>query len=117
MGYVVYVLQPSGATGFGQEFSAVHVNDWGKTTTGEIIEGTKKFLKMKIHEITRQLLEKFLECRHPVNIITKSHLVLRDLDLLSELAERRLCSVAISIPTLRGLTSGIVIVSDGRPFS
>jgi len=45
MGYVVYVLQPSGATGFGQEFSAVHVNDWGKTTTGEIIEGTKKFLK------------------------------------------------------------------------
>ena len=54
----------------------------------------------KIHEITRQLLEKFLECRHPVNIITKSHLVLRDLDLLSELAERRLCSVAISIPTL-----------------
>jgi dipeptidyl aminopeptidase/acylaminoacyl peptidase/thiol-disulfide isomerase/thioredoxin len=45
MGYVVYVLQPSGATGFGQEFSAVHVNDWGKTTAGEIIEGTKKFLK------------------------------------------------------------------------
>jgi len=43
-GYVVYVLQPSGATGFGQEFSAVHVNDWGKTTAGEIIEGTKKFL-------------------------------------------------------------------------
>jgi dipeptidyl aminopeptidase/acylaminoacyl peptidase len=43
-GYVVYVLQPSGATGFGQEFSARHVNDWGKTTTDEIIEGTKKFL-------------------------------------------------------------------------
>lgn len=43
-GYVVYVLQPSGATGFGQEFSARHVNDWGKTTAGEIIEGTKKFL-------------------------------------------------------------------------
>lgn len=54
----------------------------------------------KIHEITRQLLEKFLECRHPVNIITKSHLVLRDIDLIAELAERRLCSVAISIPTL-----------------
>jgi len=43
-GYVVYVLQPSGATGFGQEFSARHVNDWGKTTADEIIEGTKKFL-------------------------------------------------------------------------
>jgi dipeptidyl aminopeptidase/acylaminoacyl peptidase len=44
-GYVVYVLQPSGATGFGQEFSARHVNDWGITTAGEIIEGTKKFLE------------------------------------------------------------------------
>lgn len=43
-GYVVYVLQPSGATGFGQEFAARHVNDWGKTTSDEIIEGTKKFL-------------------------------------------------------------------------
>ncbi|MBN1164294.1 MAG: S9 family peptidase, partial [Candidatus Krumholzibacteriota bacterium] len=45
MGYVVYVLQPSGATGFGQEFSTAHVNDWGKTTAGEIIEGTGKFLQ------------------------------------------------------------------------
>ncbi|MBN1884725.1 MAG: S9 family peptidase [Candidatus Krumholzibacteriota bacterium] len=44
-GYVVYCLQPSGATGFGQEFSARHVNDWGKTTAGEIIEGAGKFLE------------------------------------------------------------------------
>lgn len=43
-GYLVYVLQPSGATGFGQTFSAYHVNDWGTTTADEIIEGTKKFL-------------------------------------------------------------------------
>ena len=43
-GYVVYVLQPSGATGFGQEFSAQHVNDWGKVVSEEIIEGVKKFL-------------------------------------------------------------------------
>ncbi|UCH85191.1 MAG: S9 family peptidase, partial [Candidatus Latescibacterota bacterium] len=43
-GYVVYVLQPSGAIGFGQEFSARHVNDWGITVAGEIIEGTEKFL-------------------------------------------------------------------------
>ncbi|MCP4659678.1 MAG: S9 family peptidase, partial [bacterium] len=42
-GYVVYVLQPSGATGFGQEFSARHVNNWGKTVAEEIIEGTKQF--------------------------------------------------------------------------
>ncbi len=44
-GYVVYVLQPSGTVGYGQRFSAVHVNDWGKTTSGEIIEATKEFLK------------------------------------------------------------------------
>ena len=51
-------------------------------------------------EITRQLLELFLEHRHPVTLITKSHLVARDLDLLKELASRNLCSVAISIPTM-----------------
>lgn len=44
-GYVVYVLQPGGATGFGQEFSAAHVNNWGITVADEIIEGTKKFLE------------------------------------------------------------------------
>jgi len=43
-GYVVYVLQPSGATGFGQEFSSRHVNDWGKVVSEEIIEGVGKFL-------------------------------------------------------------------------
>ncbi len=45
MGYVVYLLQPSGATGFGQEFAARHQNNWGITTADEIIEGTKKFIK------------------------------------------------------------------------
>jgi dipeptidyl aminopeptidase/acylaminoacyl peptidase len=44
-GYVVYVLQPSGATGYGQEFSAAHVNDWGKVVAGEIIEGARKFVE------------------------------------------------------------------------
>ena len=43
-GYVVYVLQPSGATGFGREFAARHVNDWGKVVAGEIIAGTRAFL-------------------------------------------------------------------------
>lgn len=44
-GYVVYVVQPSGATGFGQKFAALHVNAWGKRTAEDIIEGTKQFLK------------------------------------------------------------------------
>ena len=43
-GYVVYVPEPSGATGYGQEMAARHVNDWGKITAGEVIEGTRKFL-------------------------------------------------------------------------
>jgi len=43
LGYVVYTLQPSGTVGFGQEFSARHVNAWGKVTADEIIEGTKRF--------------------------------------------------------------------------
>ena len=41
--YVVYVVQPSGAIGYGQEFSARHVNAWGEYTANEIIEGTRKF--------------------------------------------------------------------------
>lgn len=43
MGYVVYVIQPSGTIGYGQEFSARHVNAWGKQTADDIITGTKKF--------------------------------------------------------------------------
>ncbi len=44
-GYVVYDLQPSGATGYGQDFSAAHVNNWGITVADEIIRGTKLFVK------------------------------------------------------------------------
>ncbi|MCU4164317.1 prolyl oligopeptidase family serine peptidase [Carboxylicivirga caseinilyticus] len=43
-GYMVYVLQPSGATGFGQSFSALHVNGWGTDAIDDIIDGTKQFL-------------------------------------------------------------------------
>lgn len=44
-GYVVYVIQPSGATGFGQKFAALHVNAWGKRTAEDIIEGTNQFIR------------------------------------------------------------------------
>ena len=43
LGYVVYVIEPSGATGFGQEFSARHVNTFGGGVADDIIEGTRKF--------------------------------------------------------------------------
>ncbi len=50
--------------------------------------------------LTRKLLAAFLEHRHPVSLITKGGLMSRDLDLLSELADRGLCSVAVSVPTM-----------------
>ncbi len=50
--------------------------------------------------LTRDLLTVFLQHRHPVTIITKGPLVCRDIDLLAELAASRMCSVAISLPTL-----------------
>jgi len=50
--------------------------------------------------ITRQVLEVCLETRHPVTITTKSDRVLRDLDLLRELAARRLVAVAVSVTSL-----------------
>ncbi len=51
-------------------------------------------------EITRQLLQLCLDYRHPVSIITKNALVLRDLDILKPLAEQNLVSVSFSIPTI-----------------
>jgi dipeptidyl aminopeptidase/acylaminoacyl peptidase len=45
LGYVVYTLQPSGTTGFGQEFAARHVNAWGKKTASEIIDGARLFCR------------------------------------------------------------------------
>ena len=43
LGYVVYVVLPSGASGFGQEFGSRHVNTAGEGPAQDIIEGTKKF--------------------------------------------------------------------------
>ncbi|XOZ35057.1 PA0069 family radical SAM protein [Halomonadaceae bacterium KBTZ08] len=54
----------------------------------------------KEHRITRRLLEVLLEYRHPVSIITKSSLILRDQDLLAELAAMGLCSVRVTLTTL-----------------
>ncbi len=58
------------------------------------------------YRITRQVLEVCLDARHPVTITTKSDRVLADLDLLAELAERRLVAVAISVPSLDPKLSG-----------
>ncbi len=52
------------------------------------------------HQLTRRCLEVLLRYRHPVTLVTKGSLILRDLDLLSELAEQRLVAVMISLTSL-----------------
>jgi DNA repair photolyase len=54
--------------------------------------------KMKI---TRSLLEVFLEYKNPVGMITKNSLILRDLDILSELAKLNLVHVMVSLTSLK----------------
>lgn len=50
--------------------------------------------------ITRKMLEVLLKYRHPVGIITKNSLILRDLDILKEMASMNLVGVSISVTTL-----------------
>ena len=52
------------------------------------------------YRLTRQILEVMLEFSHPVALVTKSASILRDLDLLKQLAEKNLVKVAISITSL-----------------
>ncbi|MDR9439714.1 MAG: PA0069 family radical SAM protein [Halomonas sp.] len=49
---------------------------------------------------TRAVLELLLECRHPVTLVTKGGLILRDLDLLRALAKQRLVRVMVSLTSL-----------------
>ena len=50
--------------------------------------------------ITRQIIEVLARFQHPFSIITKSALILRDLDLLAPLAEKGLVRVAVSVTSL-----------------
>ena len=52
------------------------------------------------HQLTRQILEVLLEHRHPVTITTKSGLIVRDADILAEMASMNLASVNMSVTTL-----------------
>src|SRR3954452_18041071 len=52
------------------------------------------------HQIMRRILEVLERFGHPVGIVTKSALVLRDLDILSRMAKRNLVKVALSVTTL-----------------
>lgn len=68
-------------------------------------------------EITRQCLEVFLKYKNPVSIITKNQLILRDLDILSELAKEKLVSVHLSITTLNPKLARILEPRASQPES
>ncbi len=52
------------------------------------------------HRITRSILEVMEAARHPVGIVTKSALVVRDIDILQRMAKQDLVKVALSVTTL-----------------
>ena len=54
----------------------------------------------RTHKLTRGILEVMLETRHPVMITTKSALIIRDLDILTELARLGLVKVALSMTSM-----------------
>lgn len=51
-------------------------------------------------QLTRRILEVLERTNHPVGIVTKSHLVTRDIDILARMAAKGLAKVAISVTTL-----------------
>jgi len=59
-------------------------------------------------EITRKILQVFFKYRHPVSIITKNTLILRDLDILSKMAELNLVHVSISVTSLKEETRRVL---------
>ncbi len=59
-------------------------------------------------QLTRKCLEVFLKYRHPVGIITKNALILRDLDLLKQLNEHGLIGVNISVTSLSEKTRRVL---------
>ncbi len=52
------------------------------------------------HRLMREILEVLERCRHPVTIVTKSVLVLRDADILGRMAAQGLAKVALSVTSL-----------------
>ena len=51
-------------------------------------------------KITRSILEVLQAYKHPFTLITKGTLILRDLDIISDMASEDMCSVAVSLTTL-----------------
>ena len=69
----------------------------------------------KHKQLTRRCLEVFLEFRNPVVIITKNHLVTRDVDILAELAKFDCIAVTISVSTLDAKLAASMEPRASRP--
>jgi len=65
--------------------------------------------------ITRSILEVLRDFRHPVAIVTKSPLILRDLDILSEMAAQGLAKAALSVTTLDRRLARVMEPRAGTP--
>jgi DNA repair photolyase len=65
----------------------------------------------KTYQVMRRILEVLERTGHPVGIVTKSALILRDLDILKRMAERNLAKVALSVTTL---DAGLARVMEPR---
>ena len=65
--------------------------------------------------VTRSILEVLARTRHPVSVITKHALVLRDLDLLTDMARDGLASVAVSVTTLDAELKRVMEPRAGSP--
>ncbi len=69
----------------------------------------------KHFKLTRECLKVFLKFRNPVQIVTKSHLITRDIDLLGELAQKNLAAVFVSITTLDSLLGRLMEPRSAQP--
>jgi DNA repair photolyase len=65
--------------------------------------------------LTRRCLEVLAESRNPVQIVTKNHLVTRDLDILADLARHQAAAVCISVVTLHSDLSRIMEPRTSSP--
>ena len=69
----------------------------------------------KQKQLTRHCLEVFLEFRNPVVIVTKNHLVTRDIDILSKLAKFDCIGVTLSLSTLDHQLASLMEPRASRP--
>lgn len=89
------VIKPRAAELLRKEFLK---NSW-KGETVVFSGGTDCYQPIEaVYELTRKCLEVCLDFRNPASIITKSLLVVRDIDLLSELNRQSFCTAVVSIP-------------------